>query len=140
VRDREIAVQTPAPEGLASTGVESRLVHETDGIATGINQREGTLAPVLHLDAIIDLLTPCLSGALVHGIDVDDGEEDLFSVRPDPTTSRLWIDAGEDGATAVKIVTIRRYPLAGEAEDGTVECSRPVDIADWQNNPKQPWD
>src|SRR5689334_10693197 len=105
----------------ASARVERRFVHETDRIAAGIDQRERALAPVPRLHAIVDLLAPGLPSALVHGVDVGNGEEDLLGVRSDLTTPRSRIDAREDRATTVKIMTVWRHPLAREAEDSTKE-------------------
>src|SRR5206468_216821 len=87
---------------------ERRVVHEADCISTGIDERERALAPVLRLDTIVNLLTASLPSAPIHGVDVGNGEEDLLRVRCDLTTPSLRVDAGEDSATTVKVVTIWR--------------------------------
>src|SRR5690349_20828053 len=96
---------------------------------------------MLNLDAFIDPLATRLLRTLIDGLDIRDGEIDILGIRSGIVVPPLppWIKTGENSTSAIKVMATFPHALAWDSEKMTIELGCLVNVVDWKNDTKQPW-
>jgi hypothetical protein len=123
--------------GVAVARKERLGVNEADWVLEWVARVEAALAPRSDLD-VGELLRSRFACSLVRGVQVVNAEVDVLGVRADRFGVAVCerVEAGEDRARAVEVVSAAGDAATGHSQQPSVEGRGRFDVWDRQDYPK----